>query len=144
MDEVLIEITEIAPVVVPDDVTINITEVPNEVVITASSSEPDIIPASTALYDFLTGTISGAWVVKTLAQVKTILGLGSSAYIDLDANNRFVTDTEKGTWNGKQPAGSYLVAADIAGKVDKVTGSSLLANTELTKLQHRIKYNFLK
>lgn len=101
-------------------------------------------PIPTADNDFIVGTSLGIWLKKTLAQVKIILGLGSAAYIDLDANNRFVTDTEKGTWNAKQPAGSYLVASDITGKVDKITGSSLVADTELTKLQHRIKFNFLK
>lgn len=43
--------------------------------------------------------------------------------ITQDASNRFVTDTEKSTWNGKQPAGSYLVAADISGKEDSANKS---------------------
>jgi hypothetical protein len=38
--------------------------------------------------------------------------------ITQDTSNRFVTDAEKSTWNAKQPAGSYLVAADISGKAD--------------------------
>ena len=42
----------------------------------------------------------------------------SPSIITQDTNNRFVTDAEKSAWNGKQPAGSYLVAGDIAGKAD--------------------------
>jgi hypothetical protein len=38
--------------------------------------------------------------------------------ITQDTTNRFVTDAEKSAWDAKQPAGSYLVAADITGKAD--------------------------
>jgi hypothetical protein len=35
-----------------------------------------------------------------------------------DTTHRLTTDAEKSTWNAKQPAGSYLVAADVANKSD--------------------------
>ena len=41
-----------------------------------------------------------------------------ASIIEQDTNNRFVTDAEKSAWNSKQPAGSYLVASDIAVKAD--------------------------
>lgn len=43
--------------------------------------------------------------------------------ITQDVNNRFVTDAEKQAWSAKQPAGSYLVAADISSKADLVAGT---------------------
>ena len=60
------------------------------------------------------------------AAVQSFLGLGTSAYtttyihptnhapsiITQDASNRFVTDTEKGYWNAKQPSGSYALTSD--------------------------------
>lgn len=65
--------------------------------------------------------------------------------ITQDVNNRFTTDAEKSTWNAKQnalgftpynstnPAG-YITSADIANKVDKVTGKSLISDTEIARL----------
>jgi len=41
-----------------------------------------------------------------------------ASIITQDTSNRFVTDAEKSTWNAKQPAGTYLVAADIVNKAD--------------------------
>ena len=35
-----------------------------------------------------------------------------------DSTHRLTTDTEKSTWNSKQPAGSYLVASDVTNKTD--------------------------
>lgn len=46
------------------------------------------IPATTAVSDFQVGNGSGSWIKKTLAEVKTILGLGSAAYV---ATTTFVT-----------------------------------------------------
>jgi hypothetical protein len=37
-------------------------------------------PATTALNDFQVGNGAGAWIKKTLAEIKTILGLGTAAY----------------------------------------------------------------
>jgi hypothetical protein len=42
---------------------------------------PTAPPATTAANDFQVGDGAGAWIKKTLAEVKTILGLGSFAYI---------------------------------------------------------------
>ncbi|MHB9148346.1 MAG: hypothetical protein ACYC2U_08305 [Candidatus Amoebophilus sp.] len=60
-----------------------------------------------------------------------------SAFTD-DSTHRLVTDTEKSTWNGKANVGdSYTKAEDnslLSGKVDKVTGSSLVADTEIAKI----------
>ena len=42
---------------------------------------------------------------------------------------------------GKQPTGAYLVAADIINKVDKVSGASLVLDTDLATIKHRIKMN---
>jgi hypothetical protein len=39
-------------------------------------------PAPVAENTFMVANVALAWVVKTLAQVKTILGLGSAAYTD--------------------------------------------------------------
>lgn len=39
-------------------------------------------PAPTAANDFVVGDGAGSWILKTLAQIKTILGLGSAAYTD--------------------------------------------------------------
>ena len=55
-----------------------------------------------------------------------------------DATHRFVTDTEKTTWNAKQPAGAYLVAGDIANKVDKITGKDLSTNDYTTAEQTKL------
>jgi hypothetical protein len=44
--------------------------------------------------------------------------------ITQDANHRFVTDTEKASWN----------ATDVSNKVDKVTGSSLVPDSEIAKI----------
>ncbi|MEI6750016.1 MAG: hypothetical protein WCM93_12725 [Bacteroidota bacterium] len=55
-----------------------------------------------------------------------------------DSTHRLVTDTEKSTWNAKQPAGSYLVAADIANKVDKITGKGLSTNDYTTAEQTKL------
>jgi len=79
-----------------DEVTINITEIPDEVTIIAS--EPNSLPVSTAVSDFLTGTVAGTWVVKTLEQIKAILGLGSIASKDFWSG----TDAQYaalGTWD---------------------------------------------
>jgi hypothetical protein len=59
----------------------------------------------------------------TQAQVRTFLGLGDAAYVTLSASNRFVTDTEKSTWNGKQNA--------ITGGATTIVSSNLTANRVL-------------
>ena len=55
-----------------------------------------------------------------------------------DSTHRLVSDTEKSTWDAKQPAGSYLVADDIANKVDKVTGKGLSTNDYTTAEQTKL------
>lgn len=121
------------------DLICNVTLSPPLTVNVSFDNTGPAVPAATAENDFIVaGPTPFAWLKKTLAQVKVILGLGSAAYVTLDASNRFVSDTEKGTWNGKQPSGSYLIASDITGKVDKVAGSSLLADTQLALLKHEI------
>ena len=61
-----------------DTVTINVTETAQTVTINVSQYN---VPASTAVSDFLIGNATG-WLKKTLAEVKVILGLGSTAYTD--------------------------------------------------------------
>lgn len=51
-----------------------------------------------------------------------------------DSTHRLVTDTEKSTWNAKQPSGDYATNTDLGLKVDKVTGKSLIADSEITRL----------
>jgi hypothetical protein len=86
-----------------DNVTINITEAPITVTITASDGTTGITKAviegvltgdinshshstyilhslATAANDFLIASGVGVFIKKTLAEVKTILGLGSAAY----------------------------------------------------------------
>jgi hypothetical protein len=69
---------------------------------------------ATSENDFLVASGIGAWVKKTLAEVKLILGLGSAAY------------TESSIY-----AAAYHSHTD---KVDKVIGSSLVADTEIAKI----------
>lgn len=46
-----------------------------------------------------------------------------------DASNRFVTDTEKATWNAKQPAGAYLTGNQTITFTGGATGSGTTAVT---------------
>lgn len=92
-------------------------------------TEWDIIPATNidSLDDLIAGTAEDdficagstpfAWVKKTLAQVKSILGLGSAAY------------TASGDYDAAGTAAG--LAAD---KVDKVTFHSLVSDTEIAKI----------
>ena len=48
--------------------------------------------------------------------------------ITQDASNRFVTDAEKASWNGKQSAGSYAVLADITGNTRAGSFTSLTSS----------------
>ena len=71
-------------------------------------------------------TAGGKKKVITVASLISQNSLPSeipASYIVEDSNNRFVTDTEKTTWN----SGSTPV--DISGKVDKVSGHSLVSDT---------------
>lgn len=47
---------------------------------------------------------------------------------------KHVTAQNKADWDSKQPAGDYATNTALATKVDKVTGKSLIADTEITKL----------
>jgi hypothetical protein len=68
------------------------------------------VPATTALNDFLVGNGAGAWIKKTLAQIKTILGLGTAAYTA--ATDYAVT--AKGVTNGDSHDHSGGDGAQIA------------------------------
>lgn len=58
--------------------------------------------------------------------------------VKIQAINQAVSSAEKDSWNAKQPAGDYAtntnVTNGLATKVDKVTGSSLIADTSITRL----------
>lgn len=58
----------------------------------------------TTVNDFILGTGVGTFAKKTLAEVRTILQ---------DASNRFVTDTEKSTWNGKLDKSLFTAINDF-------------------------------
>ena len=60
-----------------DTVTINVTETAETVTINVSQYN---VPTPTAESDFMVANATPGWVKKTLAQVKTILGLGTAAY----------------------------------------------------------------
>jgi hypothetical protein len=62
------------------------------------------LSTSSAVSDFLVGTTGGAWLVKTLAQVKTILGLGSAAFVEATAANDMIISSGVNTFVKKTQA----------------------------------------
>jgi hypothetical protein len=64
-------------------------------------------PATTAINDFQVGNGSGNWITKTLAQVKTILGLGTAAFLNVGTT------------------ASLVVQLDGSAKLPAVDGSQL-------------------
>lgn len=117
------------------DLICNVTLSPPLTVNISINNAGSAVPSATAENDFIVaGPTPFAWLKKTLAQVKVILGLGSAAYT---ASGDYATSghNHSGTY---QSVGSYLVASDITDKVDKITGSSLLADTKLALLDHEI------
>lgn len=62
-----------------DTVTITITEVAETVTINVSQYN---VPVPEAENDFIVSSAALGWIRRTLAQVKTILGLGSAAYAE--------------------------------------------------------------
>ena len=66
---------------------------------------------------------------ELMAEIAALVDIPSNlSELSDDETHRLVTDTEKTSWDGKQPAGSYLLASDITGKVDKVAGKDLSKN----------------
>ena len=52
----------------------------------------------------------------------------SPSIITQDVNNRFVTDTEKSTWNGKQDALGFTAVPDTRKVNDKALSSDIIPN----------------
>src|ERR1035438_9827642 len=80
-------------------------------------------------------------VVETTESIKSKLGISvlrgdntrdqtlptALSQLTEDSNHMLTTDAEKSAWNGKQNAGSYLLAGDIAGKEDLSNKSTDIA-----------------
>ena len=98
-------------------------------VATGNHTHSAYIPHSlaTAVNDFLVASGGGAFIKKTLAEVKTILGLGSAAYTNSTA---YATAAQGVKADAALPAASYT-AADVLAKVKTVDvdNSGLNANT---------------
>ena len=78
-----------------DTVTITVTETAETTTINVSQYN---VPTPTAESDFMVANATPGWVKKTLAQVKTILGLGSGAYIEATAANDFIVSSGVGAF----------------------------------------------
>jgi hypothetical protein len=84
-------------------------------------------PVTTAENDFQVGGVggtAGTWVKKTLAQVKTILGLGSAAYIDDAASDN--------VYYGRRNAGWTNLETYFDTRYSTLTNMSAANATDLT------------
>ena len=92
---------------------------------------------ATAVNDFVVASGAGAFVKKTLAEVKTILGLGTAAYTDstayapaLGADDNYVTDAEKAALHPQETA--TTIGALIGGAEDATPNDTDFVATSLT------------
>ena len=89
---------------------------------------------ATAINDFIVASGAGVFIKKTLAEVKTILGLGSAAYVDLDTDGTLAanSDTKVATQKATKTYADGLVVGllddrgsyDASGNVWPSTGGS--------------------
>jgi hypothetical protein len=88
-----------------ENIEVNIVEETINVEVSGGSTWDSLTgkPAAVAQNSFIVSNSSPfAWIVKTLAQVKAILGLGSAAYVDTGTfaaavhthDDRYYTETE--------------------------------------------------
>ena len=75
------------------------------------------IPVSVAASDFLVGdSTTGNWIKKTLAEVKTILGLGGTVATSSALNDFLVGDSTTGNWK-KATLAEVKTALGLSGTV---------------------------
>lgn len=137
-----------------DNITINITEAPITVTITASDGTTGVTKAviegvltgdinshshstyilhslATAANDFLVASGAGVFIKKTVAQVKAILG-----FTDPADNNTFLTGTALGAWVWKTLAETRtmlgLGTAAYTASTDYATASHTQSQTTVT------------
>ncbi len=81
---------------------------------------------ATAANDFLVGSGAGAFIKKTLAEVKAILGLGDAAYKNTGTASGTVAAGNHGHGNDATIGGPYLLASN-AGKVSVMSENTQIA-----------------
>lgn len=76
---------------------------------------------ATEVSQFLVSTAAGAWAVKTVAEIKTLLGLGSAAYTESAA---YATATHKAR---HATGGADALSPDDIGAAERISGTGTLA-----------------
>lgn len=112
----------------------------DDIIVTISEETIQASFTDSAALEIDIGEVSGLSVPTKLSELED------------DATHRLVTDTEKASWNAKQPAGNYATVediptktsdltndsgfiTDISGKVDKVAGKGLSTNDLTNELK---------